>query len=142
MPALSFLRRALLITVGLVSVGVGTVGIFVPLLPTTVFLLLAAACFIRSSDRLYRWLTTNRVFGSYIRNYQEHRAMPAGAKWCAIGVLWLSIGVSAVLVELTVVRVALLLVAIGVTVLILRIRTLERAGDDGRPAQVRIRGEV
>jgi uncharacterized protein len=130
MPSLSFLRRALLVTLGLISVGVGTIGIFVPLLPTTVFLLFAAACFIRSSDRLYRWLTTNRVFGSYIRDYREHRAMPVGAKWCAISVLWLSIGVSAVLVKLAVVRVALLLVAIGVTILILRIRTLERARAD------------
>ena len=86
MRSLSLLRRALLIIVGLLSVAVGVVGIFVPLLPTTVFLLLAAACFVRSSDRLYRRLITNRVFGSYIRNYREHRAMPLGAKWCAASV--------------------------------------------------------
>jgi uncharacterized membrane protein YbaN (DUF454 family) len=129
---LSFIGRALLIAVGLLSVVVGAVGIFVPLLPTTVFLLLAAACFIRSSDRLYRWLTTNRVFGSYIRNYREHRAMPAGAKWCAISVLWLTIGTSAAIVAVPWVRVLLVVVAVGVTVLISRIRTLER---DGRQAR-------
>jgi hypothetical protein len=136
---LSFLRRALLTAVGLISVAVGTIGIFVPLLPTTVFLLLAAACFIRSSDRLYSWLTTNRVFGSYIRNYQEHRAMPAGAKRCAIAVLWLTIGVSAAVVEVAAVRAVLLLVAVGVTILVSRIRTLDRVRDDESPGRGRVR---
>ena len=130
MRSLSLLRRALLVIVGLLSVAVGVVGIFVPLLPTTVFLLLAAACFVRSSDRLYRWLITNRVFGSYIRNYREHRAMPLGAKWCAASVTWLTIATSAWFVDILAVRVALLAVAIGVTVLITRIRTLP--GDGAR----------
>jgi uncharacterized protein len=69
------LLRWLLIVVGLGSVGIGTVGIFVPLLPTTPFYLLAAACFFRSSDRLYRWLIGNKWCGPYIRNYREHRLM-------------------------------------------------------------------
>jgi uncharacterized protein len=121
---LSILRRALLVTAGLLSLAVGTVGIFVPLLPTTVFLLLAAACFVRSSDRLYRWLIENRIFGAYIRNYREHRAMPIGAKWCAITATWLTIPVSAWVVDNTSIRVGLLAVAIGVTIIIARIRTL------------------
>ena len=125
MHSLSFIRRALLIVVGVVSVAVGAIGILVPLLPTTPFLLLAAVCFVRSSDRLYRWLTRNRVFGSYLRNYQEHRAMPAGMKWCAISALWLTIGLSIVAVGNLSIRVMLVTVAIGVTILIARIRTLE-----------------
>ncbi len=124
MPPFILIRRAVLIAVGLASVVVGAIGIVIPVLPTTPFLLLAAVCFVRSSDRLYRWLTTNRVFGSYIRNYREHGAMPAGAKWCAISVLWLTVAVSAVLVDHLVVRIALVAMAVGVTILIARIRTL------------------
>jgi hypothetical protein len=130
MHPLSSIRRALLITAGLAAVVAGAIGIVVPLLPTTPFLLLAAVCFVRSSDRLYRWLTTNRVFGSYLRNYQEHRAMPAGMKWCAISVLWLTIGLSIVAIDNLPVRVALVVVAIGVTILIARIRTLKGRRDD------------
>ena len=125
MRPLTAVRRAFLIVAGLLSVVVGAIGIIVPLLPTTPFLLLAAVCFVRSSDRLYRWLTTNRVFGSYLRNYQEHRAMPAGMKWCAISVLWLTIGLSIVAIDHLPVRVLLVVVAIGVTILIARIRTLK-----------------
>ena len=130
MHPFSAVRRAFLIVAGLLSVVVGAIGIIVPLLPTTPFLLLAAVCFVRSSDRLYRWLTTNRVFGSYLRNYQEHRAMPAGMKWCAISVLWLTIGLSIVAIDHLPVRVLLVVVAIGVTILIARIRTLDRRSGD------------
>jgi hypothetical protein len=132
MHPLSAIRRALLIIAGLASVVAGAIGIVVPLLPTTPFLLLAAVCFVRSSDRLYRWLTTNRVFGSYLRNYQEHRAMPAGMKWCAISVLWLTIGLSIVAIDTLPIRALLVVVAVGVTTLIARIRTLENhRGDSG-----------
>ncbi len=133
MHPLSSIRRALLITAGLAAVVAGTIGIVVPLLPTTPFLLLAAVCFVRSSDRLHRWLTTNRVFGSYLRNYQEHRAMPAGMKWCAISVLWLTIALSIVAIDSPPIRVVLVVVAVGVTILIARIRTLKSRRDDPAP---------
>ena len=133
MHPLSSIRRALLITAGLAAVVAGAIGIVVPLLPTTPFLLLAAVCFVRSSDRLYRWLTTNRVFGVYLRNYQEHRAMPAGMKWCAISVLWLTIGVSIAAIGHLSVRILLVVVGIGVTILIARIRTLKSRRDDPAP---------
>jgi hypothetical protein len=130
MHPFSAIRRAFLIVAGLASVVVGAIGIFVPLLPTTPFLLLAAVCFVRSSDRLYRWLTRNRVFGSYLRNYQEHRAMPAGMKWCAVSVLWLTVGLSIVAIDHLPVRAMLAVVAVGVTILIARIRTLDRRSGD------------
>ena len=133
MHPLPAIRRAFLIIAGLASVVAGAIGIVVPLLPTTPFLLLAAVCFVRSSDRLHRWLTRNRVFGSYLRNYQEHRAMPAGMKWCAISVLWLTIGVSIAAIEHLSVRILLVVVGIGVTILIARIRTLKSRRDDPAP---------
>jgi len=63
--------RALWLAVGLVCVGLGAIGIVLPILPTTPFLLAAAACFCKSSTRMYDWLLSNRWFGEYIRNYRE-----------------------------------------------------------------------
>ena len=71
-----------------------------------------------------------RVFGSYLRNYREHRAMPAGMKWCAVSVLWLTIGLSIVAIDHLPVRAMLVVVAVGVTILIARIRTLDRRSGD------------
>ena len=66
----------------------GVVGIFVPLLPTTPFLLLAAALWVRSSPRLYEWLLAHRCFGGYIRNFRENRAIPLRAKVVSIALMW------------------------------------------------------
>lgn len=76
----TLLGRVALMLAGGLALAIGVVGVFVPLLPTTPFLLLAAACFFRSSDRLYSWLVNHKWLGSYIRNYREHRAMTRRAK--------------------------------------------------------------
>ena len=72
--------RILWITLGSIFVAIGTIGIFVPGLPTTVFMLLAAACYVRSSERLYNWLIRNKTFGKYIKDYREGKGMPIKAK--------------------------------------------------------------
>lgn len=119
------LRGCLLVAAGCIAVALGAVGIFLPLLPTTPFLLLAAACFLRSSDRLYAWLITHRWLGGYIRNYREHRAITLRAKVLTLALLWLTIGYSAVwVVSALALRVLLLAIALGVTIHILRLRTL------------------
>ncbi len=116
-------KRRLLIGAGALSTGLGVIGIFVPILPTTPFLLLAAACYMRSSERFYRWLVTNRVFGAYIRNYIEGRGMPVRMKIFMILLLWLTIGLTIAFgVQNMVVRIVLICVAIGVTVHIALIR--------------------
>ena len=66
-------KKWTLILVGSLSIGLAFLGIFLPLLPTTPFLLLAAACYLRSSDRFYHWLIYHKWFGNYIRNYREGR---------------------------------------------------------------------
>ena len=97
--------------------GIGIIGIFVPILPTTPFLLLAAFCYARSSNRFYRWLVNNRLFGAYIKNYIEGRGMPLKIKALTIILLWISIGVTLTFgVQNTAIRVALILIALGVTV--------------------------
>ena len=78
------LFRILWIILGCLFVFIGTVGIFVPGLPTTIFMILAAACFIRSSEKLYKWLIKNKYFGKYIKNYREGNGMPVKAKITAV----------------------------------------------------------
>lgn len=114
------ISKNLLIVAGTTSTAIGIVGIFVPVLPTTPFLLLAAACYMRSSERFYRWLVHNRVFGAYIRNYIEGRGIPARVKAITISLLWLSIGLSAAFgTENLIIRIVLAAVAVGVTIHIL-----------------------
>jgi uncharacterized membrane protein YbaN (DUF454 family) len=120
----------LLVAAGFLFVGLGAAGIFLPLLPTTPFLLLAAACFARSSERFYKWLLHNRWFGGYIRDYREGRGIPVGVKIVTVALLWLVIILSAAFaVSSLVVRIILAVIAVGVTAHILSIRTKRR--DDG-----------
>lgn len=78
------LVRIFWVTIGCLFVGVGTIGIFVPGLPTTIFLIIAAACYIRSSEKLYNWLINNKSFGKYIRDYREGKGMPKRGKIAAV----------------------------------------------------------
>lgn len=121
------LRRKLLIAAGSLCVALGTLGVFMPLLPTTPFLLLAASCYSRGSPRFYRWLLTNRCCGEYVRNYRAGRGIPLRQKVMTIILLWVSIAWSATLVPRLPVRVFLLAVAVGVTIHLLSIRTFRPA---------------
>jgi len=121
------LRKWLLIAVGVAALSLGLTGIFIPLLPTTPFLLLAAACFFRSSERLYAWLIHHRWFGDYIRHYREHRAITLQAKITTLCLLWGVIGYTALgIVTLWWVCILLGIIAIGVTIHILSLKTLTR----------------
>jgi uncharacterized membrane protein YbaN (DUF454 family) len=116
-----------MVVVGTSSLALGIVGIFLPLLPTTPFVLLAAACYARSSRRFYNWLITNRLFGDYIRNYLEFRGIPAKVKVLSLLALWVTIGCSAAFaVDVLWARALLAFVAVGVTAHILSLRTLDR----------------
>jgi len=88
------IRKAILIFAGTVCVGLGVLGMFLPLMPTTVFLLMAAYCYSRSSERFHTWLMTNRLFGRYISDYKAKRGMSVGHKVTTLVTLWVSIGVS------------------------------------------------
>jgi len=81
---MSGIHRPILITCGLLCVGLAVLGIFLPLLPTTPFLLLAVACFARSSERLHGWLLSHKVFGPLIVHWHETRSMPRAAKIGAV----------------------------------------------------------
>ena len=125
-PAIQTWLRILLVIAGTVCVGLGIVGIFVPVLPTTPFLLLAAACYARSSQRFHSWLLNNKWFGSYIRNYLEKKGITLRAKIITLSLLWITIGVTiSFAVETFALKLILGIIAIGVSIHILSLRTLK-----------------
>lgn len=118
--------RLLLVGVGCLSVALGVLGIFLPVLPTTPFLLLAAACFLRSSRRLYHWLVSHPRLGPWVSDYLEGQGIPLKGKVWAIGLMWASILLSCYLVPLLYARLFMLSSAVFVTIYILRQKTLYR----------------
>ena len=121
------LTRIALVAVGSLSAALGLIGIFVPLLPTTPLLLLAAACYSRSSEKFYNRLLNSRCCGRYISNYREGRGIPLWQKVLTITLLWVTIGLTAWLaVSGLWIRLVLLAVAVGVTVHVATLRTLKR----------------
>ncbi|MCX8116906.1 MAG: YbaN family protein [Desulfobacterota bacterium] len=130
--------RPFLVGLGTFFVGLGIVGIFIPVLPTTPFFLLAAACYARSSDRTYHWLLNHRWFGKYIRDYREGRGIPRRAKGLSIGMLWTTVLVSLlVLPHPLLVKVLLLAIALGVTIYLLSLPTSPGGSEGGLHADPR-----
>lgn len=120
----SKILRWVLIITGTVLVGIGVLGIFLPLLPTTVFFLLAAACYARSSEKFYHWLLHNRWFGKYIKNYRSGNGMTLGSKIFSLTFLWAAILYSVIFgTENFFVRFILVLIAAGVTLHLVTIKT-------------------
>jgi len=113
--------RVLLLALGSLSVVLGVVGIFLPLLPTTPFLLLAAGCFVRSSDRFYAWLVSHPVLSKYILAYLNGSGIPRKAKYYTLLTMWLTMGISALIVPLWQVQVLLLCTAVVVSTYIWRL---------------------
>ncbi len=125
-PLIARVMKGSLLAAGFFCTGLGVLGIFLPLLPTTPLLLLAAACFARSSERFHRWLLEHRRLGPLIGGYLDGSGIPMKAKACAIALIWLSITLSALLVvPLVWVRILLFAIALGVTVYLLRLPTRE-----------------
>lgn len=116
--------RYLLITAGTISLVFGIIGILLPILPTTPFLLLSAACYARSSQRFYNWLMNNKWFGNYIKNYREGKGIPLKFKIFTISLLWITILFSIYfVVDTFLVELILIIIAVGVTTHIITIKT-------------------
>lgn len=116
--------RYLYLSLGFVLVGLGILGAFLPLLPTTIFLIFASVCFMKSSPKANAWLKNNRWLGSYLRNYQDKTGLTVASKITHIAILWISIIVSAVVfTDKPAVQILLFAIAIGVTIHLLAIKT-------------------
>ena len=119
--------RAILLITGTISLLIGIIGIFIPLLPTTPFLLITAACYARGSDRFYNWLLCNKLFGNYIKNYREGKGVALNIKIISLSLLWTTILFSAVFVVSTLlIKIVLITIAIAVTIHILTIRSIKK----------------
>ena len=135
MVQVSFMR-ALFFTAGTIFLLIGVIGVFIPVLPTTPFLLLSAACYLRSSTGMYKWLFDNRFFGEYLRNYKEGKGVSLKAKLFTLTLLWLTISYSAFfVVDFLVVQVLLIIVAIAVSVHLILLPTRARATNGHSVAQ-------
>ncbi|MDD3049773.1 MAG: YbaN family protein [Candidatus Cloacimonetes bacterium] len=123
-PSRSRLIKKLLWTVlGSIFLVSGIIGVFLPVLPTTPFLLLTAACYFRGSEDLYQWTINIKWFGEYIKNYREKKGIPVHVKIVTILVLWLTITISAMcFIKLLYVRLILFVIAISVTIHIVLIK--------------------
>ncbi len=124
---ISDFKKFLLIIAGSFSLILGLIGIVIPILPTTPFLLLSAACFFKSSDKLYNKLISSKYLGSYIKNYREKKSVPKKVKIMAISILWATILFSAILiVNLIWVKILLFVIASAVTYHISKLKTVSK----------------
>jgi uncharacterized membrane protein YbaN (DUF454 family) len=128
-------KKSFYVIAGTICVIIGAIGIFLPLLPTTPFMLLAAACYCRGSERMLKWLLNNKYFGSYIRNYREGKGMSAKSKTTAITTLWLTISLSILFIRIFIMQITLLIIATAVTIYLLRMPTLKRRQTNIEPKE-------
>ena len=87
----SGISRLLWLALGFLFAAIGTVGIVIPGLPTTPLMILAAACFAKSSQRFYDWVINNRMFGQHVKNYREGNGIPKKSKPMILGTMWIFI---------------------------------------------------
>ncbi len=113
--AKSRLSRGAFASLGCLFVGMGAIGVFVPIWPTTIFCILALWCFKKSSARLENWLLSNRFVGPTLQDWEAHRSVSPRTKVIAIGAIWLTIGISVLLVHRVWVQVMLLGIAAALT---------------------------
>jgi uncharacterized membrane protein YbaN (DUF454 family) len=112
--------KIILNVVGILAVILGVLGIFLPLLPTTPFLLLASACFVRASPRMHNWLQTNPMFGKYLRNYENGHGIPLRGKIWVLVFMWGSMSYSVWRTDMLWVRLLIVLIGACVTIYLTR----------------------
>ena len=110
-----------------ISLSLGITGIFLPVILSIPFLLLSAACYIKNSQKLYFWLLNHRILGLYIRSYVEYKAVSLKGKIVSIAALWIVISSTIIFfINNLWIRIMLVVIAFGVTLYLLRIKTLTR----------------
>ncbi|MCC6931884.1 MAG: YbaN family protein [Deltaproteobacteria bacterium] len=118
-------KNIILTIIGLISLLLGVVGIVVPLLPTTPFLLLSAVCFLNGSPKLHFWLVNHKYLGRQIAAYQTHRAISKKTRAAALTLLWGTILFSVIfIIQIAWIKILLLIIALSVSIYLLRLKTL------------------
>lgn len=116
-------KRALFFSLGVILVGIGAVGVALPVLPTTPFIIAAAACFAKSSKKAEKWVSNNRYFGSYIENYKNKLGVPIDVKRNSLIFLWIMLTISSIIINKPIMTIVLAVVGIGVSAHILLLKT-------------------
>ncbi|MFA6201119.1 MAG: YbaN family protein [Bacteroidales bacterium] len=121
------MKKIIFRILGFTSLILGIIGIVVPILPTTPFLLLSSYLFLNSSEKLYTWLRNNKILGQYIKDFQEDKSIPLTVKISSISLLWITISTSAIFfIHFLWLKLLLFAIAIGVTIHILHYKTKKR----------------
>lgn len=121
------ITKPFLIILGWFFILLGFIGVFLPLMPTTIFIILAAMCFSKSSDKFYNWLLNHPRFGKLVRDYMEKKGMPAKSKVLAITMMITAISLSAIFfTENNFIRLILFLIALGVSIYIISLNSIEK----------------
>lgn len=119
-------KHLLFIILGTLFLGIGCIGLIRPILPTTPFLILAAACYVRGADRIYGWMMRNRLFGEFIKNYLEGKGIKSMQKVITLVFLWVMIIFTTVyMIENMIRRIFLLIIDLTVSVHILKLPTVQ-----------------
>ena len=122
-------KRITYVFIGTIFLIIGAIGVAIPVLPTTPFLLLAAACYLRGSDRLHHWMLNNRVFGEFLKNYREGKGITFRNKLLTTALIWVTISFSAlVIIKRPIIKGILFLIAIAVSAHIFLLPTYEKNG--------------
>ena len=122
--------RYLYLVSGVLLVAIGVIGIFLPVLPTTIFLILASACFVKGSPKANDWLRNHKILGQYVKNYQDKTGLTLRSKIINIIFLWTMILLSAFLfTEELIIRIILIGIAVGVTIHLLMVKTKTNKND-------------
>ncbi|HAN20306.1 MAG: hypothetical protein A2Y15_03525 [Clostridiales bacterium GWF2_36_10] len=119
------LKKYFLITAGTLSLILGIIGVFIPVLPTTPFLLLSSFCYMKGSERLYRWLINSKQFGTFITNYTKYKVIKKNTKIVSLIFLWLSLCISFFLIEALYIRILIITIGIGVSIHLLILKTIK-----------------
>ena len=121
------IKRLVLTVLGFICIGLGAVGVAIPVMPTTPFVLLAAFCFSAGNIKFYEWLRHNRVFGQYLENFRTKQGVSVGFKIISITFLWTGLIISMVIVRTVFIYAVLGIVGICVTIHLLLIKTKKDA---------------
>jgi uncharacterized membrane protein YbaN (DUF454 family) len=117
-------KTSILLFFGWLSLSLGIIGIILPILPTTPFLLLASACFLRSSKKLHSWMISHPLFGRHLQVYQRFHAISVHAKVLSLSLLWICITISILIVSFLWLKILLLIIGFGVSVFLIQHKTL------------------
>jgi uncharacterized protein len=118
------IKRIFFLFVGSISLALGVIGIFLPLLPTTPLLLLAVACYLRSSEKLYDWLINHKYLGPFINNWRQGKGIPFKIKVTSIVFLWISMMFSVIFIHYIILKMIFFIIPLFFTWFILKQKTL------------------